>query len=142
MRSFHLLIVTLLSALVVLGCSRGCSSEALAVLVELNGTVERDHAASVGQWGAASQGAEFFVGDLAVAGTETLVQGSRDQDVDLAVVATDVGGSTTFGTSRSAFFAKCSASASPCTTPAIQIWLTILAICPWPAGPISVIAFA
>jgi len=37
--------------------------------------------------------------------------------------------------SRSAFLAKCKASARPCTSPAMQIWLHILASWPEPARP-------
>ena len=39
-------------------------------------------------------------------------------------------------------YAKCSASASPCRTPAMHTWLTIFASCPQLVGPINVIAFA
>ena len=45
--------------------------------------------------------------------------------------------SMTVATSRPALRAKFSASARPCTTPAIAIWLTIFVSWPEPAGPIS-----
>jgi hypothetical protein len=47
-----------------------------------------------------------------------------------------------FSTSRPAFCAKLRPSASPCTTPAMQIWFTILASCPEPEAPRSVQARA
>ena len=44
--------------------------------------------------------------------------------------------------SRPAFWPKAIASDRPWTSPAIAIWLTILASCPEPLGPSSVIALA
>ena len=43
----------------------------------------------------------------------------------------------TFSTSSPAFLAKWMPSESPCTSPAMQIWLTILVSWPAPTGPIS-----
>ena len=45
--------------------------------------------------------------------------------------------STTFSMSRPAFLPKWMPSDSPCTRPAMQIWLIILVSWPEPAGPIS-----
>ena len=45
--------------------------------------------------------------------------------------------SSTACPSSPAFCAKASPSDSPCNSPAMQIWLTILVSCPAPTAPIS-----
>ena len=50
--------------------------------------------------------------------------------------------SNTASASTSALLAKCTASARPCSVPAMQIWLTILASWPAPGPPIRFIALA
>jgi hypothetical protein len=50
--------------------------------------------------------------------------------------------SSTWFTSSPAFSAKAMPSESPCTSPAMQTWFTILVSCPAPEGPSSVTARA
>lgn len=60
------LLVAVLSALLsaaAVACSSCGRSGVLATLLEKHGSVERDHAASVGQWMGAEVGAQFRVGD-------------------------------------------------------------------------------
>jgi ferric-dicitrate binding protein FerR (iron transport regulator) len=57
-------VVTVLCALALFATGCRCSkSEALAILVEEQGAIERDTASQVGTWSAAKISAEFFVGD-------------------------------------------------------------------------------
>ena len=71
----------------------------------------------------------------------SIIVGPRLSICQLCAAPLPITSSTAF-MSRPAFWPKAIASDRPCTSPAIAIWLTILASWPEPLGPSSVIALA